>query len=157
MGDRPALTPCESAYQRMLARDPIEAAEQAQSFLKERTLADYYEEILKALSRWRGQTLSEGGSMNSRHSVSAIRFRKLYEDLEVHKDSENARSTPEKEGALCKLEQLEKAAPLEAPQSPSPLNLRGAVLCIPGLGLLDSIAAPVASGWSGRRARPTMR
>jgi hypothetical protein len=77
LGDRPALTPSESAYQRMLARDPIEAAEQAQSFLKERTLADYYEEILKALSRWRGQTLSEGGSMNSRHSVSAIRFRKL--------------------------------------------------------------------------------
>jgi len=132
LGDRPALTPSESAYQRMLARDPIEAAEQAQCFLKERTLADYYEEILKALSRWRGQTLSEGGSMNSRHSVSAIRFRKLSRIWTFTRIRKNARSTPEKEGALSKLEQLEKAAPLEAPQSPSPLNLRGAVLCVPG-------------------------
>jgi uncharacterized membrane protein YebE (DUF533 family) len=132
LGDRPALTPCESAYQRMLARDPIEAAEQAQSFLKERTLADYYEEILKALLTlaWadaqRGR-LDEQQAQRIRDTVSEI-----VEDLEVHKDSENARSTPEKEGALSKLEQLEKAAPLEAPQSPSPLNLRGAVLCIPG-------------------------
>jgi hypothetical protein len=71
--------------------------------------------------------LDEQQAQRIRDTVSEI-----VEDLEVHKDSENARSTPEKEGALSKLEQLEEAAPLEAPQSPSPLNLRGAVLCIPG-------------------------
>src|SRR4029077_4223374 len=36
LGDQPALTPPEIVYQRMLARDPVEAAEQAQSFLKEK-------------------------------------------------------------------------------------------------------------------------
>jgi hypothetical protein len=33
-------------YQRMLANDPIEAAEQARTFLKEKPLVEYYDEIL---------------------------------------------------------------------------------------------------------------
>ena len=37
-GDQPPLTPAELIYQRMLANDPIEAAEQARSFLKEKPL-----------------------------------------------------------------------------------------------------------------------
>ena len=44
-GDRPALSPPEIFYQRMLARDPTEAAEQAEEFLKERSLSAYYDEI----------------------------------------------------------------------------------------------------------------
>ena len=45
-GDQPPLTPAELIYQRMLANDPIEAAEQARMFLKERPLVEYYDEIL---------------------------------------------------------------------------------------------------------------
>src|ERR1700719_245065 len=37
-GDRPALSPPEIFYQRMLAGDPTEAAEKAEQFLKERSL-----------------------------------------------------------------------------------------------------------------------
>ena len=37
-GDEPALTPAELVYQRMLARDPVEAAEQARNFLKQKPL-----------------------------------------------------------------------------------------------------------------------
>jgi predicted PurR-regulated permease PerM len=49
-GDRPALSPPEMFYQRMLAGDPTEAAEKAEEFLKERSLASYYEEVaLKGL------------------------------------------------------------------------------------------------------------
>jgi hypothetical protein len=44
-GDQPALTPPELVYQRMLAGDPVEAAEQAQKFLKGRPLVAYYEEV----------------------------------------------------------------------------------------------------------------
>ena len=145
LGDRPALTPSEIAYQRMLARDPIEAAEQAQSFLKERTLADYYEEILMgALTlAWadaqRGR-LDEQQAQRIRDTVSEI-----VDDLEVHKDSENARSAPEDEGPLSKLEQLEKATSVEASQSPPSQRSRGTVLCVPGLGLLDeAVAIPLA-------------
>ena len=49
-GDRPALSPPEIFYQRMLAGDPTEAAEKAEQFLKERSLASYYDEVaLKGL------------------------------------------------------------------------------------------------------------
>jgi predicted PurR-regulated permease PerM len=49
-GDRPALTPAESFYQRMLAGDPDEAVDQAERFLKDRPLSSYYDEVaLKGL------------------------------------------------------------------------------------------------------------
>jgi hypothetical protein len=50
LGDRPALSPQELFYQRMLANDPAEAVETAEKFLKERSLAEYYENVaLKGL------------------------------------------------------------------------------------------------------------
>lgn len=50
LGDRPALSPPEIFYQRMLANDPGEAVEKAEEYLKERTLTEYYEEVaLKGL------------------------------------------------------------------------------------------------------------
>lgn len=50
LGDRPALSPPEIFYQRMLANDPGEAVEKAEEYLKERTLSEYYEEVaLKGL------------------------------------------------------------------------------------------------------------
>ena len=49
-GDRPALSPPEIFYQRMLAGDPTEAAEKAEEFLKERSLSSYYDDVaLKGL------------------------------------------------------------------------------------------------------------
>ena len=44
-GDRPALSPPEIFYQRMLAGDPTEASEKAEEFLKERSLSSYYDEV----------------------------------------------------------------------------------------------------------------
>ncbi|MGI8526820.1 MAG: AI-2E family transporter [Pseudolabrys sp.] len=49
-GDRPALSPPEIFYQRMLADDPAEALDKAEEFLKERPLSAYYDEVaLKGL------------------------------------------------------------------------------------------------------------
>ena len=45
LGDRPALSPVESFYQRMLAGDPDEVLEQAEALLKDRSLAAYYDEV----------------------------------------------------------------------------------------------------------------
>src|SRR6476659_1384546 len=46
LGDQPPLTPAQIVYQRMLAGDAVEAAEQARAFLKEGLLEDYYDTIL---------------------------------------------------------------------------------------------------------------
>ena len=55
LGDQPPLTPPQLAYQRLLAGDPIEAAEQAREFLKDAPLEDYYDSILlNGLSSGRG-------------------------------------------------------------------------------------------------------
>ena len=45
LGNRPALSPSELFYQRMVAEDPVEAIDQAEEFLKERSLSSYYDEI----------------------------------------------------------------------------------------------------------------
>ncbi|WP_279480469.1 AI-2E family transporter [Aureimonas sp. SK2] len=44
-GDRPALSPPQIFYQRMLAGEPREAIDQAYEFLRERELATYYDEV----------------------------------------------------------------------------------------------------------------
>lgn len=45
LGDKPALTPAESFYQRMLAGDADEALEQAETLLKDRSLLQYYDQV----------------------------------------------------------------------------------------------------------------
>jgi len=45
LGDQPALTPVENFYQRALAGDPDEAIEQAEVWLRERSLSSYYDEV----------------------------------------------------------------------------------------------------------------
>jgi predicted PurR-regulated permease PerM len=46
LGDRPALTPVESFYQRILARNPDEALAQAEMLLADRSLAEYYDGVV---------------------------------------------------------------------------------------------------------------
>ena len=45
LGDRPALTPVETFYQRILANNPDEALAQAETLLVDRTLLAYYDEV----------------------------------------------------------------------------------------------------------------
>jgi predicted PurR-regulated permease PerM len=67
LGDRPALSPPEIFYQRMLAGDPTEAAEKAEQFLKERSLSSYYDEVaLKGLQL--AQADAERGALDSERS-----------------------------------------------------------------------------------------
>ena len=45
LGDKPALTPAESFYQRMLAGDADEALDQAETLLRDRSLIEYYDQV----------------------------------------------------------------------------------------------------------------
>jgi len=52
LGNEPVLTPEETFYQRLLANDPEEASEQAEEFAKERSLAEFFDEVaIPALAR----------------------------------------------------------------------------------------------------------
>jgi predicted PurR-regulated permease PerM len=46
LGDRPALTPVEELYQRILANNPDEALAQAEALLADCTLPDYYDKVM---------------------------------------------------------------------------------------------------------------
>ena len=85
-GDRPALSPPEIFYQRMLADDPAEALDNAEQFLKERTLSAYYDEV--AL---RGLALAQVDL--NRKALDALHLQRvrdaiveLVKELEDHED-----------------------------------------------------------------------
>ncbi len=66
LGDRPALSPQEIFYQRMLANDPAEAIEQGRQFLKERALVTYYDQVTMAGLLLAQEDLSRGTLVRSR-------------------------------------------------------------------------------------------
>src|SRR4249920_510029 len=143
LGDRPALSPSESAYQRMLAGDPIEATEQAQSFLKDRPLTDYYEQIMMGALRLAWADLQRGRLDQQEAERIRSTVSELVEDLESHTDSR--REVSGDRVASAKLKQVGEVVSAEASLSPEINRFEGTVLCIPGLGPLDeTVAMPLA-------------
>jgi predicted PurR-regulated permease PerM len=142
-GDRPPLTPAEVIYQRMLANDPVEAAEQARKFLKEKPLIEYYDEILLE-----GLKLAEGDSKRgllNDERMHRIRdaVTEIVDDLDAHKDNveliEQGDVESEAELPLAHLDKAEGARAIVV--MPERWRNGHPVLCIPGAGLLDEAAA----------------
>jgi predicted PurR-regulated permease PerM len=136
LGDRPALAPEESFYQRVLADDPDEAAHQAETFLKDKPLSVYYDEVAI-----RGLALAQldvnRGALGHTHRVKikeAVDW--VIDDLSDHHD------------AIAPVAGLEEGvtqvAPLPSALSPEDLapSWQGlAVVCVGGRGSLDEAAA----------------
>jgi hypothetical protein len=84
--DQPALTPSELFYQRMLAKDAIEAAEEAEKFLKRRSLSAYYDEVaLKGLLLCQ-QDASRGAVDGVRLAYFKTTVDEFLDDLSDHDD-----------------------------------------------------------------------
>jgi hypothetical protein len=63
LGNDPVLAPDETFYQRLLANDPEEATEQAEEFVKEGSLAEFFDEVaIPALVR--AQDDSDDGTLS---------------------------------------------------------------------------------------------
>jgi predicted PurR-regulated permease PerM len=147
-GDRPALSPPEIFYQRMLAGDPTEAAEKAEEFLKERSLSSYYDEVaLKGLHL--AQADAERGVLNAERATK-IRdaVSEFANDLSDQDDRPppKVRSTSDAEAASA-VASVADGSPYENlpvlnKDELSP-EWRGdyPVLCIAGRSLLDEAAA----------------
>jgi predicted PurR-regulated permease PerM len=140
-GDRPALTPVESFYQRMLAGDDDEVLQQAEQLLKDRSLSAYYDEVvvpglrLALADRRRGVV--------TRQCVDAIveATRELVDSLADHDDVDPAADEAAAEPAPASL--AEQAVP--SPPPPDATPSRASVLCIVGSGPADpAIAAMLA-------------
>jgi len=147
-GDRPALSPPEIFYQRMLAGDPTEAAEKAEEFLKERSLSSYYDEVaLKGLQL--AQADAERGALDQER-LTKIReaVREFANDLSDQDDRPPPKvsSTSDAE-ATSAVESVAEDAPFEnlpiLRKEDLPHDWQGEcpVLCVAGRSLIDEAAA----------------
>jgi predicted PurR-regulated permease PerM len=148
LGDRPALTPVESLYQRMLANDPDEAASQAEQLLKDRPLSAYYDEVVLRALVLAANDVRRGVLARERQLVMRDTIVSLVEDLDDHED---VTPSPDKadDGAVGpsstvtlvpKTAAFTRVAPaLES--LPSVWRGEGAVLCLGGRGPIDDAAA----------------
>jgi predicted PurR-regulated permease PerM len=147
-GDRPALSPPEMFYQRMLAGDPTEAAEKAEEFLKERSLSSYYDEVaLKGLQL--AQADAERGALDHER-LTRIRDAvfEFTNDLSDQDDRPppNVSSTTDAETSSA-VESVAEDAPYEnlpiLSKEDLPPDWQGEhpVLCVAGRSLIDEAAA----------------
>ena len=162
LGDRPALTPAENLYQRMLAGDPDEALESAELLLKERSLTSYYDEValggLQLAANDAGRGVLTGVQLERvKEAIQA-----LVNDLSPHDDVE---PTPRDE----------KVDPVDPPDAHKPaigtpavpdgeLPLQvvpdgwrrpGAVMCLAGRGPLDEAASTMLAQLLGKHGLGT--
>jgi predicted PurR-regulated permease PerM len=151
LGDRPPLRPPELAYQRMLAGDPLEAAEQAREFLKESSLESYCDTILLEGLRLAEADRRLGHLDEERLNRIASTVDELMADLEAHHDAgemdlqgPDLSSNP---GAAIAIEQARVEHRFLGEGDSSPRE----VLCIPASGKLDEAAALVLAYLLRRR------
>jgi len=147
-GDRPALSPPEIFYQRMLAGDPTEAAEKAEEFLKERSLASYYDEVaLKGLQL--AQADAERGALDQER-LTKIRdaVNEFASDLSDQEDRPPAKSnsTTDAEASSAVESVAENATnetlPILSKESlPPEWQGEHPVLCVAGRSRIDEAAA----------------
>jgi predicted PurR-regulated permease PerM len=150
LGDQPPLTPPQLVYQRMLAGDPIEAAEQARAFLKDASLEDYYDAILLNGLRLAASDSRLGHLDNERLDRVLATVTELTNDLDSHDDIV-ADAEPEGQGSsFGTLAAIEQANETVA-SIPEKLKAPGSVRCIPGLSKLDETAALVLAQMLRRR------
>jgi hypothetical protein len=147
-GDRPALTPVENFYQRMLAGDSDEALEHAEPLLKERSLSSYYDEVALKGLQLAANDATRGVLTKPQLETIRKAIRDLVEDLEDHEDVEPASeeadsgpvAPPRREQELGAEPPLEQDAP-GGDRLPPEWRHEGAVLCIAGRGTLDEGAS----------------
>ena len=147
-GDRPALSPPEIFYQRMLAGDPTEASEKAEEFLKERSLSSYYDEVaLKGLQL--AQVDAERGTLDP---VRLTKIRDAISEFANNISELDDRQMPKVNSTTdaevtSAVETVAEDAPYEnlpilsKEDLPPEWQSEHPVLCVAGRTLLDEAAA----------------
>lgn len=129
LGDRPPLAMEESFYLRILAGNPDEAAGEAESFLRENSIIDYFDQVaIRALAL--AQKDVDRGALDEQRR---LRIKETIRELIVNISEHEQQPAP--------------AFALNDPEAPQfmssahPLWEGGAVLCVAGRGQIDEIAA----------------
>jgi methylmalonyl-CoA mutase cobalamin-binding subunit len=121
LGDRPALTPVESFYQRILANNPDEALAQAETLLTDRSLTEYYDGVV-------------------------LEGLKLAVEDEARGTIDNAGATRMTRSMLSVIDDLQ---PSSAPQIQNVSEMK--VICVAGHGAFDDAVTAMLAQLLGQR------
>ena len=146
-GDRPALTPAENFYQRLLANDPDELLVQAESLLKVRSLSSYYDEVALSGLRLAHNDLLRGvvtEKQIKRINDSAVDIVEgLEETADLLRDTDIVAEPPASTG-LSAADQAVRELPPPSFFDAAKEGHQSAVLCISGRGQLDKLAGLIS-------------
>ncbi len=127
LGDKPPLTLEQSLYLRMLADDPDEAADEAETFLRHNTVAAYYDEVAARALMLAQSDVNRGVLDERRQNHIRDAIRNLVDNLAAHADKE------------------------EPPMPAAPESWRDRpVLCVAGRGPLDEAAGVLVTDMLGK-------
>ncbi len=142
LGNSPSLTPAQNFYQRLLARDAEEAAEQAENFMKDQTLAVYYDEVaLKGLELAQ-EDLSRGSLDDAKVTEIFTAVEALVDDLSDHHDAVDGEDRAADAAGVVAIPDNDDQPPAKpsflmvAPGQPEKV-----VLCVGGRSALDDAAS----------------
>jgi predicted PurR-regulated permease PerM len=137
LGDQPALTREQAAYQRMLAGDPVETIEHGHTHLKEMSVPEYYEKILLGALALAQQDAERGRLDDNRLDNIIKTVTAVVEDF-GDRDGPAASGKKSAAETVGAAEQDNKVVRL--------CSSEPAVICLPGMGKLDEAAAIVVTG-----------
>jgi predicted PurR-regulated permease PerM len=145
LGDRPALSPSELFYQRMLAEDPAEAVNKAEEFLKERPLSTYYDEVAVPGLKLAQKDIARGTLDRAQSDKIKAAVIELVDDLVDHDDRKPVNETTHDAEAAAAVETTGDANPdlpvLGKEDLSADWQAGSPVLCVAGRGPLDEAAA----------------
>lgn len=130
-GDRPALTPVENFYQRILADDPEEAQEHAELLLQKCSLLSYYDDVVL-----------KGLELAARDATRGVLAAEQKTDIRASIA-----------GLVEEMADREVVADASADPAPVPPAWRqpGAVLCVAGRSFVDEAACAILSQLLAKR------
>ena len=153
-GDRPALTPPQIFYHRMLANDPAEAIAQAEKFVKERPMAFYFDEIALKGLQLAQHDVESGNVTPERLSRIQETVREICVDLgeldDITQPTTAVSTTdPETFSAVAATDQTvdKELPPRTLKEQDLPVGWRSGtpIICFTGRGPLDEAAATLLS------------
>jgi predicted PurR-regulated permease PerM len=150
LGNRPALTPVESFYHRMLAGDLDEVQDYAEQLLKDRSLSSYYDEVAIRGLQLAALDIERGVLTQAQIALITDGIDGLLDELSDYDDRDPAPDGADNNPAGPSRDQQylpRQPAPVSpaAPGHDLPAAWRApsAVLCVTGRGALDGAAAAI--------------
>jgi predicted PurR-regulated permease PerM len=163
LGDRPALSPIESFYQRMLAGDPDEVQDQAELLLRTRALSAYYDDIALRGLKLAAEDALRGG-LNTPQLLSICdSVQELVDELDEYDDAEPTGSQPAAQPlSPAGTEPPDDTAPEEGQAATLELatargRSMGAILCVAGVSPLDEAASAMLAQLLAKRGLQARR